>query len=943
MKRILKFIFAILVVYALSGGSASAQQKRLVEGSVRVHPDDMEIMTGGVIDIRYGMLPGAVVLMQTPTDTIYTTTDDFGRFLFRKVTARYFTLKVESMGYESWERDVDADTLNPFGINVLLREKKEEIKAAVVKDEAPVFEFIGDTLKYNVAGTQQIADEDMLQDVLGRLPGISLENGLVKIMDEEVARIYINGKLIFGDSVDDPLRFLAGSQVVSLKVYDQASREERLGLVPKGSKKEKVINVVTKAKLTTALIAQAMAGYGRNMETLGSETDNRYAGGLTGNMFSEKTLISANLYLNNIGRNNEYSAVSNISSVPSTYSRVGYAGAKLVKKFGDAEFGDALSASYSYGNKRNISESAQTRTYLPDENWLSRTYNQESRTLSCGDAHNVAFSYMSASKYIPAVDLSFSVEDNERRAESLMENTVDGVRDGYNQLMEEHGRDYRYSAGMQEAIALGDSGYIYARASVSGGYSRGETIQSDTTIASSVVTSFVSEPQGRSLNADVHVNWSRRVFGEKWIFQTGAAYKHKDETVRKIRYADAVAEANLDRLTSDVHTYKYDTYECNVGMHSVFMGGFMANVSLNARYDHQNRNVTMPESRSGIKGWLSIVPMLSLNYRKGYSCNTNMVFIVRPTLPSYEQIRRDFDVVNPMYITRGNPDLKKATDYVLQISGSYLFGNANSMNVSAEVSYIDDKIVQNSRYMSENIVIDGYDIPKGTTFSTYGNVDGSFAAGTRIQWSARIRPLKTSVTANAGYSFVRDPSYFEEKLNIAHLHDPSFILGINTNFSRKYSIDLKSRTSVSFVYNSRYSDVSYLNQSLTLDSRNRITDWMFINGQYMFTLRHPFQGADAKLQDHMLNAIVGFKVPKSGVEINLTCYDILNMTSSFKTKVLSNYTQTSFIPDFGRIWMVTLVWRFNSTQRGGSNIRFQGVNIPTLGRDYEDNKTYIRF
>ena len=86
MKRILKFIFAILVVYALSGGSASAQQKRLVEGSVRVHPDDMEIMTGGVIDIRYGMLPGAVVLMQTPTDTIYTTTDDFGRFLFRKVS-----------------------------------------------------------------------------------------------------------------------------------------------------------------------------------------------------------------------------------------------------------------------------------------------------------------------------------------------------------------------------------------------------------------------------------------------------------------------------------------------------------------------------------------------------------------------------------------------------------------------------------------------------------------------------------------------------------------------------------------------------------------------------------------------------------------------------------------------------------------------------------------
>jgi hypothetical protein len=112
---------------------------------------------------------------------------------------------------------------------------------------------------------------------------------------------------------------------------------------------------------------------------------------------------------------------------------------------------------------------------------------------------------------------------------------------------------------------------------------------------------------------------------------------------------------------------------------------------------------------------------------------------------------------------------------------------------------------------------------------------------------------------------------------------------------------------------------------------------MFVNGEYIYTLRHPFAGGNSRLQDHMLNAIVGFKLNKSGLEINMSCYDILNRTSTFRTSVLRNYTQTTFSPDFGRIWMVTFVWRFNSTQRSGKNISYD-FSTRSLGRDYEKDK-----
>jgi hypothetical protein len=269
-----------------------------------------------------------------------------------------------------------------------------------------------------------------------------------------------------------------------------------------------------------------------------------------------------------------------------------------------------------------------------------------------------------------------------------------------------------------------------------------------------------------------------------------------------------------------------------------------------------------------------------------------------------------------------------------------MLGKSHFLKVSLKASYMSDKITQKTQYIAENTTVDGFQLPKGATFSTYGNVDGSVAVRSFLGWSTRIKPLKLNVNGTLGYDFARDPSYIEEKLNVAHRHDPYMFLYVTTNFSRRYVMELRSNTNLSVVLNSRYSDVSYLDQKVSLFSKNKITDWMFVNAQYTFVMRSPFHDAGVGLQDHMLNAIVGFALKKSGVEINLSCYDILNRTSSFKTTVVGNYTQTSFNPDFGRIWMVTAVWRFNSTKKGRGKVNF-GFNSPTLGREYEDTRKII--
>lgn len=928
MLRIVRALFTTVLLLFLQGQTAGAQQnKYTVEGQVCTSAED--VMIGGqLVTSLPHPIPGAVVSLITPADTLVITSGDMGEFQFRKVTEKHFRLKVQHLGYNDWIRDFDADTLGR--LRVFLEEDKEQLEAAVVGEEVPVFEFIGDTLKYNVAAVQQVSSDDMLEDVMKRLPGVSVSGGGVKVMDEQVTRIYTDGRLVFGDDVSAPLNYLAGSDVLSVKVYDQTSREERLGVLPEGSPKERVVNVETKSKLKTALVAQVSAGYGRNFENTGTESDNRYVSGLAGNWFSEMTLLSVNAYLNNIGASNEYSAVSNMSSVPSSYSRVGYVGAMAVKKFRDPEIGDALSVSYSYGDRKDVSETSLSMVYSPDENWTSRTYLQDSRMESCNRQHMVQVSYNSTLPYVPMINLSFSAADTDRLSVSRMQNDVDGVIDGFNQGIVESGRDYSYSARVAKSFPVGKF-YMDASAKIDGGYSSGTSLQRDTTLASSSVTSYISDPTGSNLSASASLSASGRI-ADKLNLNASLNYSHNHSAVNKLSYLDAVSEANLDTLTSDIHTYNYDTYSASLSLSNATMAGLSFSVRLKAQYDRQRREGTMPASFHGNVDYISLIPHLSLRYSKR-PCNINVALDATPVLPSYEQIRRDFDTGNPMFITRGNPDLKKSTDCRLSFLSSFMVKKAHSLSFGLWASYMDNRIVRSTRYIAEDTKVDGFMIPKGSTFSTYENVDGAVAVNPHFSWSVRIRPLKLLFDARLSYDFSRDPSYVENRLNVAYRHVPGLSLKFTSDFSRKYRLELRTATSYSEVRNTGYRNVSYLDQNVSLQSKNQITDWMFINADYSYVMRYPFEGAGRPLHDHRLNAMAGFRIAKSGVEINLSCYDILNMTSSFKTTVVSNYTQTTFNPNFGRIYLVTVLWRFNSTQKGGG-VSF-GHRAPSLGRDFE--------
>ena len=161
---------------------------------------------------------GAVVGLCMAADTLYTTTDVQGGFLFRRVPAGDAVITVEHLSIEPYSKRITIDPKNP-NVFLTVRERSVEIDEVEVKGRVPVYVMSGDTIKYNVAATQKLAEGDMAGDVMSRLPGVTVDDGGFKVLGQSVAKTYVDSRLIFGDNSMNALQYLAASDIISIKVY----------------------------------------------------------------------------------------------------------------------------------------------------------------------------------------------------------------------------------------------------------------------------------------------------------------------------------------------------------------------------------------------------------------------------------------------------------------------------------------------------------------------------------------------------------------------------------------------------------------------------------------------------------------------------------------------------------------------------------------------------
>jgi hypothetical protein len=216
-----------------------------------------------------------------------------GGFSIKDVPFGAYKLSISAIGFRKLEstvfvREGKAD-VGVFRLQV------DTVRASAINVEATAIrmEVKGDTMDYN-AQAFKTNPNATAEDLVKKMPGITVENGTVKAQGEEVRRVTVDGREFFGDDAQATLRNLPADMVDRVQVFDRGSDLSMFSGFDDGNT-SKQMNVVTRKDKRNGSFGRVYGGYG---------DQDRYQGGATINNFSGAQRISLIGMANNINQQN---------------------------------------------------------------------------------------------------------------------------------------------------------------------------------------------------------------------------------------------------------------------------------------------------------------------------------------------------------------------------------------------------------------------------------------------------------------------------------------------------------------------------------------------------------------------------------------------------------------------------------------------------------------
>ena len=258
-------------------------------------------LTGKVIDSETGeaLIASTVRVMSTDTTRMIAgnaTTKD-GAFTIKSVKDGNYILKVSYVGYRDFFRSINVQRkANKGNISIgtiLMKQNSIQLNQAVVTGELKEMEVKDDTLIFN-ADAFKVPEGSVLEDLIKKLPGVTIEDGTIKVNGKTVRRILVGGKEFFGNDQNMSMKNLPAEIVDKVKAYDKQSDRARITGIEDGEEKT-VLDLIIKKDRKKGWFGNLEGGYG---------THDRYTGRLNVNRFKGDNKFSVVGNGNNNGTTN---------------------------------------------------------------------------------------------------------------------------------------------------------------------------------------------------------------------------------------------------------------------------------------------------------------------------------------------------------------------------------------------------------------------------------------------------------------------------------------------------------------------------------------------------------------------------------------------------------------------------------------------------------------
>jgi len=748
-----KLLFLILLITVTRGAYAQVPARG---GAAAKPPLPFREVSGIIKDSTDNTIIGATVKLKTGADSMLTTTNADGIFVFKNVKSATFVVSITSIGFRPVVRKMlNNDAIPRLVLDPIILNGQSNQLAAVVVNGTPSITYKTDTVEYK-ASDYKVRPNASVDELLKKMEGMEVgTDGSLTHQGQTVTRAKLNGKIYSGGNLAQAIQNLPADIVEKIQVVDDyGDQAARTGI--KDGDPEKVLNITTRADRSVGNIARLSAGAGNN---------DRY---------------EARAFLQRINGNQQIGVIGDfrntVNGVASTGSNGGSAGG---------------------GNNSNSGSGGTTTTIAPTISFADQLSKKVqvngSYGYSINKVHSITnsngeqfFNTIPANRGDSTIFFTNNGDSQNNRTNHKLDFKLDYQIDSANYLQvtptinftssDNTNTSSRFETGLRHQDRLGANN-SYNKTPNWGGL---------------ILYQHIFKKPRRNLSFQFnYTNSNQEVDNEqnntiRYYLPTGNVdslvhrFIERDNLTKNIRtsftYVEPLSLSSQLEFNAQVNRRSYDNtaYTSNIlasgqqvlidSLSNVYDYSFTeTRIALNYRFNKTKYNFSLgltavPTNLQGTRvsqgnittnqNYFNLIPIARFQYAWSRQQRFTISYQGNPSEPAFNQIQPVRDVSNPQNPVVGNPDLKPSFRHAINTQYNNYISNSR-LNLSANVvaALVNNQIVTN------NVRIpDAYGAFKNET--RYVNLNGSYNVNGNYNISKQLadRKYNLSLIGSLGYN-----------------------------------------------------------------------------------------------------------------------------------------------------------------------------------------------
>jgi hypothetical protein len=930
--------FKLLTIFSFAFTLASFSQTPTLSGTIK----DAETKQP---------LSGATVKIISGKDSATVLSDKSGVFEFKYINPGKYNLMISYLGYEVVKKEIVWENVTKKLDEILINKEAKTLSGVTVVSTAPVVKQKADTVEISASQLKVNPDANS-EDLIKKAPGITVENGQVKVGGEQVRKVTVDGKDFFGDDATATLRNLPAEIVDKIQVFDRLSDQAQFTGVDDGSA-AKSINIVTKVNMRNGNFGRVFAGYG---------TENYYLAGGNMSYFKNNTRLSVVALTNNVNQQNfaEMDLLGATGSSGGGGFRGQGGGRPGGGGFGGGGFGGGsggfligqqpgvsktnslglnfndkwgkkldVSGSYFFNNRKTINSEMLTREYfLPGDS--SQFYNQKNSSANNNFNHRANFRF----------DLKLDSFNSILITPSLNIQSFELMSDlsGLNYFTDVNYISKTINAANSKRNAYNFTNNILYRHSFK---KRGRTISVNLNTGinnqdgKTYTDAFSLYYKGTSNDLSDTIRQFNDQLSKGYQLSSSVSYTEpvsKKGAILEFRYNPSYSSNNSDRETYFMNDVSgkyndFDTSLSNVFDNTYFTqrGGISyrkgeRNKQISFGLDYQSAalesNQVFPYTAKVKRTFTNVLPNAQINFPLSKKENIRIFYRASTNAPSVTQLQDVLNNLNPLLVSTGNPELKQQFSH--RIGGRYQYTNTakgNSLFInffgSSASNYVATATFIARR---DSILTPSVTLYKGSRLTKPVNLDGQWNLNTFITYAQPLKFIKTNLNLNAGFVYNRNPALINNASGLTKSYSFSSGVVFASNISQFVDFTVSYNANFSKAKNSLQPqlDNNYFitNAGVKLNLLSK-KGWLLNNDLSNQSYRGLSDGFN---QNYWLWSVAVAKkiFKKQEGEVRLSVFDLLNQNQSITRTVAETYIEDVNTKVVKQYFMLTFTYNLKN-------------------------------